>query len=429
MGYVIMTKIENALRDFNPWWKQKFSIVYYERDIYEEIKKYIKLPMMIALSGLRRVGKSTLMLKIAEDYIINGMAPDRVLYFSFDDFKDMEPGEIVKEYERMNKLDINDGRYLFLFDEIQKLADWQNKIKTLYDIHKGGVKIILSGSESLFLRKRTKESLAGRIFLFNVNQLSFKEFITFRDKQIILERPRLYQKELLLLFDEYLHTQGFPELTNVNDREVIKKYIREGIIDKIIYKDIPQLFKIEDASILEALINLFMDEPGQLIELSDLASELKITRQTLSNYIIYLEESQLLRKLYNYSKNSRKTERKLKKYYPTIISADLSFSTDSAAKSRAFEWLIVNQTGAEFFWRDAYKNEVDIVLGKRAPVPIEVKYGKISANGLAAFMHKFKITEGTIVSYNKEGEIEVKEGTIKIIPAHNLLLESGRPNI
>lgn len=417
-----MTKIEDALRDFNPWWKQKFSIVYYERDIYEEIKKYIKLPMMIALSGLRRVGKSTLMLKIAEDQIINGMEPDRVLYFSFDDFKDIEPSEIIKEYEKMNKLDINNGRYLLLFDEIQKLSDWQNKIKTLYDIHKGRVKIILSGSESLFLRKRAKESLAGRIFMFNVNQLSFKEFITFRGKQALLGHPGLYQKELLRLFDEYLHTQGFPELANINDKEVIKKYVREGIIDKVIYKDIPQLFKIEDASILETLINLLMDEPGQLIELSSLASELKITRQTLANYIIYLEESQLLRKLYNYSKNSRKTERKLKKYYPTIISADLSFSTDSAAKSRAFEWLIVNQTGAEFFWRDAYKNEVNIVLGKKAPVPIEVKYGKISVNGLVAFMRKFKTTGGTIVSYDKEGEIKVKEGTIKIIPVYDMLL-------
>ena len=209
----------------------------------------------------------------------------------------------------------------------------------------------------------------------------------------------------------------------IKDREVIRKYIREGIIDKIIYKDIPQLFKIEDASVLEALINLLMDEPGQLLELSDLASELKITRQTLSNYIIYLEESQLLRKLYNYSRNRRKTERKHKKYYPAVISVDLSFSSDSIMKSQAFEWLIVNQTGAEFFWRDAYKNEVDMVLGKKMPIPIEVKYGKISIDGLCAFMRKFKTTKGTIVSYDREDEIKVKEGTIRIVPAYDLLLE------
>ena len=421
-----MTKIEDALRDFNPWWKKKFSLVYHEREIFGEIKRYLDLPMIIALSGLRRAGKSTLMLKIAEEYIAKGTPSNRILYFSFDDFKGAELGEIVREYERLNALDTNDGKYLFLFDEIQKLTDWQDKIKTLYDTHKGKIKIILSGSESLFLKKWTKESLAGRVFLFNVKLLSFKEFIAFKGQKALLERPRLYRKELLQLFEDYLHTQGFPELVDIKDREVIRKYIREGVIDKIIYKDIPQLFKIEDIGVLESLINLLMDEPGQLIELSNLASELKITRQTLSNYITYLEESQLLKKLYNYSRNARKTERKLKKYYPTVISADLSFSVDSTARSHAFEWLIVNQTGAEFFWRDVYKNEVDIVLGKKEPVPIEMKYGKISAEGLSAFMRKFKIKNGSIVSFDIEDEIKVKEGTIKIIPAYIMLPELAK---
>ena len=110
-----MTKIEDALRGFNPWWERKFSLVYYEREIYREIKTYVKLPMMIALSGLRRVGKSTLMLKIAEDHIAKGMEPNRVLYFSFDDFKDTEPSEIIRAYEGLNGLDINEGKYLFLY--------------------------------------------------------------------------------------------------------------------------------------------------------------------------------------------------------------------------------------------------------------------------------------------------------------------------
>ncbi len=420
-----MTKLEDALRSFNPWWEKKFSLVYHEREVYREIQAYLKLPMMIALSGLRRVGKSTIMFKIVEDYIAKGMEPARVLYFSFDDFRDAEPSEIIREYAKLNRLDINEGKYLFLFDEVQKLADWQNKIKVIYDIYKGRIKIILSGSESLFLKRRTKESLAGRIFLFNVCQLSFKEFIEFKDKKAILERPRLHREELLRLFEEYMQTQGFPELVGVRDKEMIRKYVKEGIIDKIIYKDIPQLFKIGDMSILESLINLLIDEPGQLIELSKLAAELKTTRQTLSNYISYLEESQLLRKLYNYSKNRRKTERKLKKYYPTVIAADLPFSPDSASRSHAFEWLIVNQTRAEFFWRDAYKNEVDIVLGKKAPMPIEIKYGKISTEGLSAFMRKFKTDKATIVSYDKEEVIKVKEGDIKVIPAYYLLLEIG----
>ena len=417
-----MTKIEEALISFNPWWGKKFQLTYNEREVYTEIKPYLKLPMMIAFYGLKRVGKTTLMLKIADSYISGGMDPNRVLYFSFDDFKGITPSEIIKEYERINGADINEGKYLLLFDEVQKLEDWQNKIKVLYDLYKGRVKIILSGSESLFIRKCAKEDLAGRIFMFKVNQLSFKEFLAFRKKLDIIERPRLFKKELLQLLEEFLYTQGFPELADIKDREAIRKYIREGIVDKVIYKDIPQLFKVEDVSVLESLLGLFMDEPGQLVDLSSLASVLKITRQTLSSYIRYLEDSQLLRKLYNYSKNGRKTERKLKKYYPTILSADLPFSNDKTSQSKAFEWLLVNQMGAEFFWRDAYKNEVDMVIGKKAPLPVEIKYGKISTGGLSAFMRKFKLHDGIIASYDSEEEIKVKEGTIKVMPAYLLLL-------
>ena len=157
-------------------------------------------------------------------------------------------------------------------------------------------------------------------------------------------------------------TQGFPELVGIKDKGVIKKYIRESIVEKVIYRDMPKLFKIKDITIIESLLNILMEEPGQLIELSDLAKELKISRQTLSNYLRYLEEAFLLRKLYNFSRSRRKVERKLKKYYPTIVSVDLLFREDELSKSKVLEWFLVNQLKAEFFWRDPYKNEVELIL-------------------------------------------------------------------
>ncbi|MGC8816656.1 MAG: hypothetical protein ACP5PX_02430 [Candidatus Hadarchaeum sp.] len=101
---------------------------------------------------------------------------------------------------------------------------------------------------------------------------------------------------------------------------------------------------------MESLLNIIMEEPGQLIELSGLASEMKTPRQTLFNYLKYLEESFLLRKLYNCPASKRKIKRKLKKFYPTIISTDLVFSDDSTSKSTAFEGTIANQLKAGFFW-------------------------------------------------------------------------------
>jgi hypothetical protein len=105
-----------------------------------------------------------------------------------------------------------------------------------------------------------------------------------------------------------------------------------------------------------------------------------------------------------------------------MISVDLLFKEDSFSKSKVFEWLIVNQLNAEFFWRDPYKNEVDIVLLEKEPLPIEIKYGKIEVKGILSFMKKFRVDKGFIISWDKEGEQQINGNVISIIPAYKFLL-------
>jgi len=101
-----MTQINEALEDFNPWWKEKFEVEFKDRIIYEKIKKFISQRQIIAFTGLRRVGKTTLMLKIIEDSIKKGLNPQNILFFSFDEFKEVEIKNIIKEYERIMEKDI-----------------------------------------------------------------------------------------------------------------------------------------------------------------------------------------------------------------------------------------------------------------------------------------------------------------------------------
>lgn len=416
-----MAKIKDVLRDLNPWWKEEVKIEYKHREILKQIKKFIPLPHIIALSGLRRVGKTTLMLKIIEDAIENGFNSRNIIYFSFDEFREVEIREVMRGYEELMEKDFRrQGKYLLLLDEIQKLSDWENQLKSIYDIFGKRIKIIISGSESLFIRKKSKETLAGRIFEFKVELLSFKEFLRF--KEVNFKPIGIYERELTKLFNEFTLTLGFPELVHIKEKDVVKKYVKESIVEKVVYRDIPGLFKIRDISVIESLLNIIMEEPGQLIELSDLAKELKISRQTLSNYLTYLEESFLIKRLYNFSRSRRKTERKLKKYYPTIISADLLFREDELSKSRVFEWLVVNQLKAEFFWRDPYKNEVDIVMTNGEPVPVEVKYGKIVIKGLLAFMKRFEVEEGYVISPDKEETQKIGGKVISVVPAFKFFL-------
>jgi predicted AAA+ superfamily ATPase len=86
----------------------------------------------------------------------------------------------------------------------------------------------------------------------------------------------------------------------------------------------------------------------------------------------------------------------------------------------------VNQLGAEYFWRDAYKNEVDIVIPGTKPMPVEVKYGRVETGGVTAFMRKFKVNEGTIVSTGDEAIRKTAHGNIAVRPAYSFLLEKRK---
>lgn len=165
-----------------------------------------------------------------------------------------------------------------------------------------------------------------------------------------------------------------------------------------------------------------MEEPGQLLDISELAGELKVSRQTLSNYLAYLEQSFLIQKLYNYSVGRRRIERKLRKYYPTMVSVDLLFKEDDLSRSKVFEWMVINQLKPKFFWRDPYKNEVDAVLSNRKPVPVEIKYGKIDLSGLQSFMKKFEIDKGYVVSRDKEETRKMDGKTVSVVPVYKFLL-------
>lgn len=409
-------KIIDALEETNKWWKGKFELEFKDREIYTEIEKFLDKRQIIALTGLRRVGKTMIMLKIAESSISQGFDPERVLYFSYDYFRGVEIKEILKVYARLMNKDLSDGKYLLLFDEIQKLENWEEQIKRIYDNYKN-FKIIVSGSESLFIRKKSKESLAGRCFEFYIRPLNFREFLRFNE--IKINNIALYKEEILKAYGQYLLSNGFPEVIK-EDEEFIKKYIKENIIEKIIYRDIPQIFPIKNQEVLEEILNIILLNPGQIINIDTLAMELGVSRRTVSLYLNYLEKSFLIKKVYNFSGNVRKTQRKLKKYYPTIISPDL---IKKGEKGKIFETRMVISLDAEFFWRDAYKNEVDVVkLINSKILPIEIKYSQIETRAMRHFMEKFKSDEGIILTYDREDEINFDEKKIRVIPFYKYFL-------
>jgi predicted AAA+ superfamily ATPase len=394
-------RLKFILKDTNPWWGiEPFKLNrYFERDIIAQLKKFLPVRQIVALVGLRRTGKTTLMLKLVEQWL-KEMPAKRVLYFSFDDFSALEIEDIIQAYtELISGLNIKTDRLLFCFDEIQKLTNWQEKIKRIYDAYPQ-IKIIISGSESLFLRKKIKETLAGRIYEFKVTQLTFSEYLRFKGMENLYQNIQLHKDKIIGLYREFLRTNGFPELAQENDNTIIHKYLRESVIDKIIFKDIPSLFKIKNIPVLSEILDIIVYGPGQLIDISKLSKELGLTRQAISNYLDYLEKTFLVKKLYNFSPNLRKQKRALKKYYPAIIFPSLI----EQYFSLAFENSIIWQLDAQFFYRDEYKNEVDaIIVGKNKELSaIEIKTGDIDLKGVRHFIKKFNPKNALVITLDRQ---------------------------
>ena len=407
-------RIQEVLGKSNKWWGGAFKLEFKPREIYAEVQRFFPKRQIVALVGLRRTGKTTIMFKLIEDALLM-MDKEHIIYFSFDEFKDIKLNDVVKSYERLLKKDTSTGRYLFLFDEIQKIENWEEQLKRLYD-ENHNIKFIISGSESLFIRKKSRESLAGRMYEFNIKTLSFREYLKFKGKQF--KNLQLHREEILREFHSFLICNGFPEIIAEN-KEDAAKYVRENVIDRVIYQDIPQIVSIDDPAILSQIFRIILDDPGEIINMRELANELGIARQTVSLYIDYLEKSYLIRKLYNYSRNVRKTQRRFKKYYPTIITPDIIDKRELFGK--VFETALVNQLSAEFFWRDSFKNEVDIIQPE-SKMAIEIKSGELKEKDLISlhkFIKKFKPAEAIVLSYH----IKRKFGGISVIPFYEYLLE------
>ena len=90
-------KLFEALERSNLWWKGDFELYYKSRMVYEEIKKFMKNRQIISLTGLRRTGKTTILLKIVKDSIVD-YGKENIIYFSFDDFRDARLSDVIDAY-------------------------------------------------------------------------------------------------------------------------------------------------------------------------------------------------------------------------------------------------------------------------------------------------------------------------------------------
>lgn len=402
---------------FNPWWESgKISEELakpFKRDLFYKVIEYLSKRQIIEIIGLRRVGKTTLLYQIIQK-LLERTEEKKILYFSFDE-KGANIKEIIKTYEVevLNKKIEDAGQIYIFFDEIQKCKDWDSQLKIFYDIYPK-IKFFISGSASLMLDKKAKESLAGRVYNFILKPLSFKEFLEFKGLKIS-KNLSLHERTLATEFFDYLKKGGFIELTFENDSKV-REYVKNNILERIIYKDIPETFGIKDIELLKTLVELFCRNSGMVLNYEKLSRDLGRSKLAVMNYIYYLQFSMLIKLVKNLRKSFLSASRKMKKVYVTNTSFIYAFE-DLTSIEKFLETYVCNALDLEYYYRNSF--EIDFLKKNKTISGIEVK-SSVNEREIEKFRENLKklgIKKGILITKDQRSDFK----NIEVRPAYFIL--------
>ena len=262
------------------------------------------------ITGVRRIGKSTLLLMFKDYLINNGIKNDNIIYINFesaiyDDIKN------YKDLYNYIKDKIKNDKVYVLLDEVQNVESWEkaiNSFKVDFDVD-----IYITGSNAYLLSSELSTLLSGRYIEIKMYPLSFKEYLLFNN----YDNNNIDDK-----FNEYLKYGGLPAITLIKkNNELVLSYLND-IYNTIVKKDIIDRNNIKDTALLENIIKYLSNNIGSPIsasKISDYLNSNKITtksnHQTIDNYLNMLEKSFIMYKADRTDIKSKALLKTLGKYY------------------------------------------------------------------------------------------------------------------
>lgn len=318
MAIVSEEKIIKVLWQYNPWWrtpsaakdgaKPQRRLAYYEA---LQMLKHTSIRRFVVLSGVRRVGKTTILYQIIDKLLDDGINPKNILYVSFDNpiIKLVNVETVLSVYESLYPIE---GEKYFFFDEIQYTDDWELWMKVIYDSRKD-VRMIATGSASPILEKGSAESGTGRWNILKIPTMSFYEYCRVLSLEDILSSYSIQPCDLVNMehsqlgnlvnqfvplrnhFNRYLTIGGFPELVLSVDDLYAQRMLREDVVDKVIKRDVLSLFNIRNPLLMEKLFLYLCVNTTEIFSASTAAKELEnISVSTIDSYLDALEMSNLI---------------------------------------------------------------------------------------------------------------------------------------
>ena len=318
MAIVNDEQVMKVLRQYNPWWRTPSAIKEESKPqkrlaYYEALRTltHKSIRRFAVLSGMRRVGKTTILYQIIDHLIDEGVNPRNILYATFDNpILKLESAEnVLSIYEAMYPA--TGTRYIF-FDEVQYTENWELWMKVIYDSRKD-IRLIATGSASPVLEKGSADSGTGRWSVLKIPTMSFYEYCRLLDLDLPLLPDDLRLSELKNMspaqlgdlmnkfiplqnhFNRYLMIGGFPELVLSDDDAYAQRMLREDVVDKVIKRDVLSLFNIRSPLLMEKLFLYLCMNSTEIFNATTAAKELENTSiATIESYIKALEMSNLI---------------------------------------------------------------------------------------------------------------------------------------
>lgn len=396
------------------------------RDSILKLEESLKIPHSIVISGIRRVGKSTLLLQM-----MNKFYNEKCYYFNFEDERllNFQEEDFNKLYEVL--LELYGEKSVFFFDEIQNIYGWENFVRRMQDKK---FKFYLTGSNASMLSRELGTKLTGRYIPYELYPFSFKEFLDFKGYKL-KSNALSYTKErakLKLYFNEYLKSGGLPEYLKYKDNEILKR-----MYEDILYRDIVTRYDIQEVKSLRELALYYFSNLGNLTSFNKLKEILKLgSVNTVKSYTDYLENSYLFFAINIFSYKVSQQFIAPKKVYSIdnglVEAISFSFSKNSGKFLENMVFIELKRRGEQIYYYKTKSNlEVDFVIRKGRDIKqiiqvcenltdCETRDREVKA--LIMAMDELKLNKGLILTKDDEEEIKIGKKIIKILPVYKWLL-------
>ena len=295
------------------------TIFMIERISYiKQLETFIDKPFIKVLTGIRRCGKSSVLLLLREEFLSKGIANEQIIYINFESFSFAELQNAVKLYEFVKANIVKGKKTYLLLDEIQEVEAWEKCVNSfLVDFD---VDIYLTGSNSHLLSSELATFIAGRYVEIPIFTLSFAEYLQFRAHYF----PEKEQ-DIKNVFVSYLRLGGFPVIHTANYSEETAYKIVQDIYSSVILRDTVQRYKIRDVELLERIVRYAFDNIGNTFSGKNVADyfksqQRKIDINTVYNYLNALEGAFVLYRVPRYDIKGKEILKTQEKFYLGDIS-------------------------------------------------------------------------------------------------------------